>query len=110
MSSLMRVTRLSTLLLLALFSGARHHQAKTAKPLQEADLIKLVDLQIDDAAVLRRIQDSGLGFTADAEAIERLRQAGASASLLEAVKKSKPSAQTAKGTTITYDNVVQLLE
>jgi hypothetical protein len=71
-------------LLLPLLALAR---ADNPKPLTEADLIKLIELQIDDKAIVARLEKGGLSFTVDAAAVERLEKAGGSTTLIAAVKK-----------------------
>lgn len=71
-------------LLLPLLALAR---SDNPKPLTEADLVKLIELQIDDKAVVARLEKGGVSFPVDAAAVERLKKAGASSVLLAAVQK-----------------------
>ncbi|HEX6987092.1 MAG TPA: vWA domain-containing protein, partial [Planctomycetaceae bacterium] len=84
-------------------------QERGAKPLGEEDLVKLLELQVGDDAVVGRIEKGGLGFAVDEAALDRLRTAGASEAVLEVVReaaaKSKPQADA-----ITYEDVRKLLE
>jgi hypothetical protein len=57
------------------------------KPLTEADLVKLIELQIDDKAVVARLEKGGVSFSVDDAAVERLKKAGASSVLVAAVQK-----------------------
>ena len=63
-------------LLLPLLALAR---ADIPKPLTETDLVKLIELQIDDQAVVARLEKGGVSFKVDAAAVGRLEKAGASA-------------------------------
>ncbi|HVS35833.1 MAG TPA: hypothetical protein VMS17_09645 [Gemmataceae bacterium] len=56
------------------------------KPLTEADVLKLVELAIDDQAVIDRMKKGGLDFQVDDGVIDRLRKAGASDRLLAALQ------------------------
>jgi hypothetical protein len=62
-------------------------RADNPKPLTEADLVKLIELQIDDKAVVERLEKGGVSFPVDTAAVERLKKAGASSVLLAAVQK-----------------------
>ena len=48
--------------------------AADVKPLAEKDLVSLIELQIDDAAIAVKLKNGGLGFTADDAALARLRK------------------------------------
>ncbi len=56
------------------------------KPLSEADVLKLVELSIEDEAVVHRLKAGGVNFTVDGEVIAHLRKAGASEKILAALK------------------------
>jgi WD40 repeat protein len=57
-------------------------------PLSEADLLKLVELQISDPAVITRVEKAGVSFKVDDAVIERLKKAGASDAILASVRKT----------------------
>lgn len=57
-----------------------------ARPLSEADLIKLIELQPDEQVVLERVKKHGIDFTVDDAALERLKKAGAPAGVLVALQ------------------------
>src|SRR5262245_59395628 len=57
------------------------------KPLGEADVLKLIELQIDDDAIVARVERGGLGFKADEAALGRVRGAGASEDVLSALRR-----------------------
>jgi hypothetical protein len=62
-------------------------QPKTPKKLTEAEILKLVELQIDDDAIIHRIRRSdGAGFELTDEIEKRLRTAGASDGVLAALR------------------------
>src|SRR3954471_16664563 len=73
---------------LALLLAAPDTPAQSKAALAEQDVIKLVELGIEPAAVVRRIEKDGITFTADEAAIERLKKAGAGDELLAAVRKA----------------------
>lgn len=93
---------------LALFAPATA-AAQPGKPLSEADLTKLVELKIDDAVITAKVEKAGLDFKPDAEALERLRKAGASETVLAAVRKAAP-APAPTGAPVTYQDVLKLLQ
>jgi hypothetical protein len=80
-------------------------RADTPRPLSEADLLKLVELMLDDDVIVARVEKVGVSFTVDDGAIERLRQGKASAAVLAAVRKAGKSAPV-----ITYQSVLKLVE
>lgn len=79
------------------------------KPLAEADVVKLLELGIDEQAIVARIEKSGVAFAADAEVLDRLKTAGASDAVLEAVKKGTKSKPTPGAAPVTYEDVLQLV-
>ncbi|HEV3021692.1 MAG TPA: VWA domain-containing protein [Pirellulales bacterium] len=81
------------------------------RPLKEDDLVKLVELGIDDDTIAGKIATSGIGFAPDAAALDRLKNAGASSAVLEALKKSAAKkSPAAPAGAITYQDIVKLLE
>lgn len=84
--------------------------AADAKQLAEKDVAALIELQIDDEAIVAKIQKSGLAFSADDAAIERLKTAGASEAVLKAISdagSAKPPA--ASGQDITFEDLLKLV-
>src|SRR4051812_36095823 len=68
--------------------------ADTPKPLTENDVLKLVELKIPDEVIAKRVADGGVDFAAGEEVVARLKKAGASKSVLDAVTKAaKPAAE-----------------
>jgi hypothetical protein len=68
--------------------------ADPPKPLTEAQLLSLVQIKIPDDVIVKRVADGGVDFPAGDEILARLRAAGASESVLEAVRKAaKPAAE-----------------
>jgi hypothetical protein len=100
---------LAGLFLLALFASS-----VAAKPLSEQDVQKLIELQIDDDTIVAKLEKDGAGFAPEAEALKRLKAAGASDAVLAAVTKAAkskaPAAEAPKGAAISYADVVKLLE
>ncbi|MFN0018871.1 MAG: hypothetical protein ACKVP0_11475 [Pirellulaceae bacterium] len=79
------------------------------EPLTEADVTALINLKIDDAAILARIEKGGLAFESTSEIVDRLKKAGASETVAKAVaaagkKKGEPS-----GDVVTYQDVLKLV-
>lgn len=89
----------------------------SARPLTEQDLVKLIDLQIDEATIVAKVSKEGIGFAVDEAVLARLEKAGAPEALLKAVQqaaKAKPAGGKAKpaagGKAITFQDITQLLE
>ena len=85
--------------------------AQAQKKLAEKDIASLIELGIDDAAIVSRIEKGGLAFEPDDAAVARLREAGASDDVLNAVNAaSKSKRPAAGGQAVTYGDVLKLLE
>jgi WD40 repeat protein len=63
--------------------------AEDPKPLNEAELLKLVELQQKVEAMLSRIEKRGVDPSVDAAAVERLRKSGAPLEVLSAIRKAR---------------------
>jgi WD40 repeat protein len=72
-------------------------EAKEPTPLSEAELLQLVKAVDDDRAILSRLEKAGVGFPVDAAAVERLKRAGASETVLAAVRQAGQAKQPAGG-------------
>lgn len=81
-----------------------------AEPLTEANLVKLIELELGDEAVIGKIRKDGLGFKVSEETLGRLKKAGASDELLAAVKETSKTKKPAPGKAITYQDVLGLVE
>ena len=94
----------------ALPSGAI---AQDAKGLKEPDLAKLIELQIDDATIVKKLNANGVAFTTDQAAFDRLKKAGASDAVLDAVRKAgraAASSSTVPAVAVTYQDITKLLQ
>jgi WD40 repeat protein len=78
-------------------------RADGPKPLSEADLLKLIELQIREKAIIARVEKAGVDFKMDDAVIERLKKAGASEAVLAAVRKGKTAEQPESPTPQTRD-------
>ncbi len=90
--------------------AAESARAQTSKTLTEEKIIKLIELNVDDAVIGRMLQKDGVTFMADNATIDRLRKAGASEAVLTAIRKaasSRISIPTQKA--ITYQSVLELV-
>ena len=96
------VVALAMALVLGLCGLAR---AQNVTPVSEADLTKLIELQVGDDAVIARVARSGVAFPVDAAALQRLRNAGASESILAVVRKAGQPANP-----ITYEGILRLVQ
>ena len=71
----------------ALLGLAASAESTKPQPLTEADVLKLVELQMKDQAVIDRLRDGGgVDFKVDDEVIAHLRKAGASERVLAALR------------------------
>jgi hypothetical protein len=87
MLSLSRVLAVGFLLALPAVGAAGD---KKPQQLSEADLVKLIELQVEDHCIVRRLDlAGGPGFKVDSAVVERLRKAGASEAVLAALKGEK---------------------
>jgi hypothetical protein len=75
-----------------------------ARRLNEADVIKLIELQVPDDVVISKVK-AGLDFAVDAAALDRLKAAGASDQVLAAVRSAGQPANT-----ITYEGILKLIQ
>jgi hypothetical protein len=83
--------------------------AQSTKPLNEQGIVKLIELQLGDDAIVAKLQKDGVDFVVDDAAVDRLKKAGASDAVIESVRKAgqkKPAAAKA----VTYADVLNLLQ
>lgn len=79
-------------------------------PLDEKAIVTLVELKIDDDAVIARIKKAGVAFTPDDAALKRLAGAGASEAVVRAVREAGSANKPATGSAaIQYEDVLKLL-
>lgn len=71
-------------------------QKPLLKKLTEADVLKLVELQIEDAVIIARLEKAGVDFKVDDAVLKRLKDAGASQEVLAALQGKKSDGATAK--------------
>jgi HEAT repeat protein len=79
--------------------------ADGAKPLSEADFLKLAELRLDDDMVVDMVAKRGLSFTPDEDALERLKKGGVSAAVRAAVRKAGASGQV-----VTYPDLLAMVK
>lgn len=81
-----------------------------AQPLAEDKILRMLELRIKPEVIATMVQKQGLSFTADAPALDRLKQANVPEVVLEAVRKAgaaKPSEPTVKP--VSYQDILELL-
>jgi len=87
---------------------------QTARPLTEKTLSDLVGLQIDEGAIVAKVKKEGIGFAPDVSIIDRLKAAGASEAVLDAIRSapnpSSNATQVGNHPAITYQDVLKLLQ
>ncbi len=94
-------------LVLTLIAGIISLRAgQNTKPLSESDLIKRLKV-LDEDEVLTLVKERGIAFTADAAVLGRLKDAGASAKVLAAVRQA---AANRPGNAIEYGGLLKLLK
>ncbi len=85
-------------------------RAEPAGPLSEVDVVKRLQLLTDDELVAE-VGRRGVDFAADDETIGRIEKAGASRAVLDAVRQAARTGRApAKGNTVTYDQVLELVK
>ena len=82
MKTLKRILAAALVTMALAWSGAA--PADDPKPLSESDVLKLVELKIPDEVITRRVLEGGVDFPAGESVLSRLKQAGASESVLAA--------------------------
>src|SRR4051812_43607123 len=73
-------------------------EAQATRSLNEEGIVKLIELQLGDDAIAAKLGKDGVSFSVDAAAIERLKKAGASEAVIEAVRQAgqaRPAAEPA---------------
>ncbi len=106
----LRSLRVFSVVLTLLFFAGLSVVSNAADRLAEKDLTALVELQIDEKAIVTRIQNVGLSFLADDSVLARLKSAGASEAVLQAVKASAIPAKNAPSVAaIAYSDVLKLV-
>lgn len=81
-----------------------------AKPLAETELVSLLSLGLDEATVVARIKKGGLAFEPSEVVQQKLKAAGASDAVLQAVREAAQAKPAASGMpAVTYDQVMQML-
>jgi len=85
----------TTVALVVLGLVLRNAAAAAAAPLSESDLLKLVELQIGDDAIVAKIEKDGIDFSLNGPLKERLRKAGATDRVLAAMEKRGMTASPA---------------
>ena len=111
-----QATRLAILTAAAALAYLGFAAAQVVKPLDEAGVVTLIERQFGDKGLIAKLKKDGVNFTVDDASVARLKKAGASDALLEAVREAgkKPSsalpAAPAALKTVTYDDVMQFLQ
>src|SRR5262245_19873541 len=82
------------------------------RPLGEDAIISLIELQIEDSAIIAKMKKAGISFEPDQSALDRLSQAGASEALLDAIRESGASKKKPEAgeKAVTFEDILKLLE
>jgi hypothetical protein len=101
MNDLRRTVTL-TLAMLLVAAGCGFAQSDAPKkPLTEEALVKLIKGDLEEEVIVTLVKKRGVSFTADADALDRLKQAGATSAVLAAVRsaavKETPAAEDTEG-------------
>ncbi len=78
-----------------------------ARPLSEQVLVTLVETGIDDDVIVAKIRKDGLAFSLDEDTRERIKQAGASDAVLDALRQSGAGGPTKA---VSYQDILQALQ
>ena len=111
-----QATKLAILTTAAALAYLGFAVAQAVKPLDEAGIVKLIEIQFGDKGLIAKLKKDGINFTVDDASVERLKKAGASDAVLEAVREvgkkpsSAPPAAPATIKAVTYDDVMQFLQ
>src|SRR5262245_1359617 len=84
---------------------------QSPQPKTEAQIVRMIELKVKGEVVASLIQKQGIDFVADEAAIERLKKAGASDVVLDAVRRAsaqKPDA--VNNGPVTFQDIVERLE
>jgi hypothetical protein len=85
--------------------------ADSPKPLSEEDLTTLVKVKLADDVIISKLRESGINFALETAALERLKQAGASETVLTAVRQINESKRPALDqSAVTYEDVLKLVK
>jgi Mg-chelatase subunit ChlD len=106
-----RLAQLAVLIALAALAAHLAGAQTGSPPLAEDKIIRMIELKIKPEVISGMIQKQGLGFTADAASLGRLKAANVPEAVLEAVRKAgeaKPAAAPAEKP-VTYQDIVELL-
>jgi len=88
------------------------NESAAGQPLSSNAIVQLHTLGIDVGAIVQKISNDGIGFTADAATIAKLEEQGVPTEVLAAAQNTSPAlaAPAADDPLITYANVKQLVE
>jgi hypothetical protein len=88
-------------------------RAQTAKPLDEKDIVRMIDLELKAPEIIANLQKAGITFVVDDAVVDRLKKAGASDAVIESVRQAgqnKPAKEPpARAKAVTYADVLYLL-
>jgi Mg-chelatase subunit ChlD len=107
------LTRSSALFLLVIVLQSKIQMARAGsdRPLTEETLTKLIELQIDDSAIVSKLKQGGIGFAVDEATVGRLRKVGASSAVISEVQAAGSARQaSASARAVTYHDVLKLLQ
>src|SRR5438552_5625140 len=80
-------------------------RADGQKPLAEADVTKLLELQIDGKTIVNRIEKAGIQFGVTPDVLERLKKTGASDEVVTALQNAGKKGSSAAKPPVTLQDV-----
>ncbi len=80
------------------------------RPLSEANLTKLIELRIEDDAIAGKLRTAGVAFAIDDALIKRLKEAGASDTVIAATRTAARPQGTSTDKPVTYQDVLKLVQ
>lgn len=91
------------ILVLATTIVTAHAWAQETRPLREADVLKLIELQPEDEVIVKRICLGEIGFDVEDGVLARLKGAGASDAVLAALQRRRDEQSTPAAQTISFE-------
>ena len=104
--------RIVILAIVAIFALLVAPAISPAAPLKEQGVTALTEAGFDEAEIIGKIEKDGIAFEANAETLDRLKQAGVSEGVLNAIKAAKVASAPPAGAAplIKFENILTLLE
>jgi hypothetical protein len=113
MSGRIRIFTLACLVMVGALVFYTLAGAQATKPLNEEGIVKLIELQLPDEAIVAKLRKDSVTFVTDDTIVERLKKAGASDTVIAAVRevgRARPAAGRDAPNAVTYKDILELLK